>query len=311
MPLLLFGAACLALALYSVVFHTVSLVGRVPLWTYLAGLGGIALAGGIASAVVPEQPANTPHAGDRLAGNLIVVTYDEWLALRRAKEETTAPKPVFPRRGKPVGTTLPAPDTRRVPARPGVPKAAPAPALPPQRPLHTPPEWWAAALKAAQEDGLLSTPTGPPTAGATPDFREVLETLDSISQEAASAAVGTSKPRSSAVGDPPRASGASRGSGGAANSATTRLSSDGEAGSELDALTKELERLSTEPPRSSPSPRTIECAGCGTPVSSFGPEANCESCGRPQCRSCRDRATAEGHGNRCPVCAMLFDAADR
>ena len=325
LPLILFGLTCLGLAVYSYLLHAGAWGGRVPLWTYLAGLGGIALAGGIASAAVGEDLDSLPSAGDRLGGDLIVVPYSEWTALREAAGRAAA--------GRGLTTTPPAPaSVSRVPASPAA-RPRPAagavatPAVPsrppvtvPGRPAETPPEWWEAALRAAQEDGLLEGKTKRSSIGAEPaEYREVLETLDSIeSQSATTGSKSLPRSRSRGSGEPAAGPREPTLAPPVAPSPPANITAQrpSKADEELDALTQELEAL--RPPispmaakTSAPSRVQDPCAGCGVPLSAPGPRDRCESCGRPQCRSCLERARSEGHHSRCPVCAMLLDEADR
>lgn len=311
LPLILFGLASVGLAVYSLVEHSNAFGTRVPLWTFLAGLGGIALAGGLASAALGEELENLPRAGDHFGTDLIVVPLTEWRALRATAElsrRTLSPSPPPRARRTLSPSTLSDASSPATPTAGSIAPPAPVPARPPM----TPPEWWDDALRAAQEDGLLVA--GPrPDPSEPSDFREVLDTLDSLSGEAMGGSAARSPNRARAasaesagdVGERP-------GRGRPPSPHLLRSSARADPAAALDDLRAELDSLS---PAASPSPLTVSrsvlCAGCGASVAAQRDgAANCSSCDRPLCRACLDRAVAEDRLGLCPRCAMLSEALD-
>lgn len=302
-PLLLFGATCLSLALYSLLFHAVNLGGRVPLWTYLAGLGGIALAGGLISAAIPEEMEGLPRAGERLGGDLIVVPFREWQELRsRVTQPTGGSSSDAGGEGR-SSPTLASAGRARPPTSPAAQRPAPAR---PKTANAPPPAWWEEALRAAEKDGLLATPgSGGGVSDGPADFHEVLDALDSLAAEAAAPSGSSDRqrprssltPQSSVESPKPPAPSPSR----------TLAAEPGSAPAEaLDRLTEELETLSKSP--AAPQVRESRCASCGASVGVGS--GTCSACGRPLCRACHDRSVGEGDGSICSVCAMLLNGSE-
>lgn len=309
-PLLLFGLLSIGLSVYSLFAHANAFGSRVPLWSYLAGLGGIALAGGLASAAAREEITDLPRAGDRLGSDLLVVRRVDWIRLQARRVEPESPrmpKPPVPPLRHPQTTNRPTQSARPV----RQPIASPAPE--PLRPPRTPPDWWEDALRAAQEDGLLggSRPLDP---SEPADFREVLETLDSIEIEAREVAAGCSATDSR---DDPQAApdldqpAAARLRAGPTHPNRPHPRADPTAAlyelrAELDAITPEAVGIlgATGPP-------SAPCAGCGTSLPSKREGgSDCRTCGRAMCRSCLDRGVAEERPGLCSRCAMLSESAD-
>jgi hypothetical protein len=137
LPLLVFGAATLALSAYSLLTQHGAGPGRIPLWAYFAGLGTIALIGGVLSSFSVEEIERAPHAGDVLGPDLVVVSRRDWerrpstdrpaaSALRRGRDRPAAVPVVAPRSGPAPGPGVLPPSPSRVFAPSGRPGGSPA-----------------------------------------------------------------------------------------------------------------------------------------------------------------------------------------
>lgn len=169
-PLLVLGAIVIAIGIYAFLANARVGASHFPIWLYLVCLGGVALVGGVGTAIVGEPLEDLPVAGDHVGDDLIVVPASEWEALRvlarerlrtadtRFSIEPSAPAP-------PPVDPVPAPVVAEV-LRPR-PAALASPALPPRttsEPPIQPPS------PVARRGPATETPTRVASPASSPDW---------------------------------------------------------------------------------------------------------------------------------------------
>ncbi|HEY6238250.1 MAG TPA: hypothetical protein VIZ68_03590 [Thermoplasmata archaeon] len=322
LPLLVFGAACLALSLYAFSTRGQMFGGRVPVWAYLLGLGAIAVVGGLISSAVGEDFDDLPKEGDRVGSDLVVVPLREWNAMReRAPSAGGAPSgrrsEPMPRAALPERTAFPG-LTSHPQAR--APTASPPPIPPGVLGFRNPAvyeetdDWWDDALQrtsANPEDPASWLPEPPSAPG---EARDVLETLDSIQAEIVPASARTRiRPGSGAKESRP-----------APRASATPLAPLAGLEAELARFSRELDRLEVRPPSpivpatlnrrlaAPPRPAAVAstCVSCDSPMRPRGSGTPCEACGRSLCGSCLAKSQRSDRPGLCPMCAMLLDGSE-
>ncbi len=181
-PFLFFGVAFLILAIWLYAIKTAP-VGGLPIWILFAGIGIIALVGGLVGALTQgeeEEPAAPPR---RVSSPRVVI--EEVAARRAAMAETPPPArsvgPVL----TPAAAAVPAP--RRIATSPAYPTPAPASPAPSARPMPVAsPSWEGSTQRApfhplpAHREPDPAIVEGAPTRRNLP-VDDVLQSLDELS----------------------------------------------------------------------------------------------------------------------------------
>lgn len=122
MPLLVLGLACIGMTAWLTLSHSQASIGRFTLWPILALIGGISLAGGLASSFASwpsDDEAEEPATEESKPSDRVVVSRTEWEDWQReraglvvSREEPVARPPARPR---PVTRTVDASPTTTAP----------------------------------------------------------------------------------------------------------------------------------------------------------------------------------------------------
>ena len=346
MPYLVVGVAILGLGIYSVVGQLAFYAGRVPLWILFAGVGSTLILGGTLSSLTYDDLEVIPGDPADAGSEHVLVPRQEWLGLRRLRDEqqanregllsTATPRWVVAHPSDGLLSAL-APRAAAGPARGGSPWA--------EGEQNRPAPTRGSEPKPFQEAGE------PPRLAPADAYDELLREVESVDRELHAASLPPRKPRiegnpsqNTAAGprDRPRVSPPA----GTASLPGMKPASLAKVGSEPSGIARPGphptesggESLSrTQDPTYSrlkgavPDPiqsgtvsvtgsagfasrlraRGINpCVGCGKPsASEQGP--TCESCELPLCQECFERGRREGHPQLCSTCAMLLLESDK